>query len=101
MTIAELKKAVASHYKIRVSDIEGRSRERVYSYPRMVVIFFARLCGYSYGAIRRAMNRDNSTINSAVHRIESLIIENGEFGAGVVKLKYQIIPVANLQGETL
>ena len=99
MTIAQLKRAVAAHYNISIEDLMGPSRKPIYALPRMVVYYFAALCRYKLSSIGRSMNRDPTSILNGVRRIESLIIENGSFGAGVVKLKYKIIPEANLQGE--
>lgn len=99
MTIAELKLAVAKHYRIRMDELEGTSRLRYIARPRQVVMYFSRLSGYSLPRIAHAMNRDHTTIICAVRRMEKLIAENDEFGRGVVMLKLAIIPEAKLTGE--
>lgn len=73
-SIAEIKEAVARRFKVKVSDLEGSSRQRAYTIPRQVAMALAyrrlRRYGYSLPVIGKQFgDRDHTTVLHAYRKI--------------------------------
>lgn len=73
-SVEEIKKAVAKRYKVKVRDLEGGSRLRAYTHPRMVAMALAyrrlRRYGYSLPVIGKHFGgRDHTTVLWAYRKI--------------------------------
>ncbi|RVT81925.1 chromosomal replication initiator protein DnaA [Rhodobacteraceae bacterium CCMM004] len=73
-TIDEIQRKVSDHYNIRLSDMLGPKRTRVYARPRQIAMFLCkRLTERSLPEIGRHFGgRDHTTILHGIKRIESL-----------------------------
>ena len=71
ITPEKIKNAVAKHFKIKVSDLEGKSRKRTLAYPRQIAMYLCReLTDYSNVRIGGIFgNRDHSTVMYACDKI--------------------------------
>lgn len=68
---------VAEHYGVRTSDIRGNRRPANIAYPRQVAMYLTRrITNLSFPEIGRAFDRDNSTVQHGVKRIEELVRSN-------------------------
>jgi chromosomal replication initiator protein len=78
---AEILKAVASHYGLRVSDMKARSNAKPIAFPRQVAMYLCRrLTGLSYPEIGRLFNdKHHSTVMHSVEKIERLVEDDADF----------------------
>jgi chromosomal replication initiator protein len=68
---------VADHFSIRAADIKGDRRPKNIAYPRQVAMFLTRrLTNLSFPEIGREFNRDNSTVQHGVKKVEEIIETN-------------------------
>ncbi|MDX2225323.1 MAG: chromosomal replication initiator protein DnaA, partial [Rhodospirillaceae bacterium] len=74
LTMEEIQKRVAEHYKIRISDMSSARRARAVARPRQVAMYLAKhLTSRSLPEIGRAFGgRDHTTVMHAVRKIEEL-----------------------------
>jgi len=74
VTIEEIQRQVSDHYNIRLSDLVGPKRLRVYARPRQVAMFLCKqMTSRSLPEIgRRFGGRDHTTVMHGVRRIEEL-----------------------------
>lgn len=73
-SVDEIQRKVADHYNIRLSDLMGQKRNRVYARPRQVAMYLAKeLTERSLPDIgQRFGGRDHTTIMHGIKRIEAL-----------------------------
>ena len=78
---AEIIKAVAAHYGLRVSDMKARSNAKPIAFPRQVAMYLCRkLTGLSYPDIGRLFNdKHHSTVMHSVEKIERLVEDDADF----------------------
>jgi chromosomal replication initiator protein len=78
---AEIVKAVAAHYGLRVSDMKARSNAKPIAFPRQVAMYLCRkLTGLSYPEIGRLFNdKHHSTVMHSVEKIERLVEDDPDF----------------------
>lgn len=88
LTIDEIQRKVAEHYKLRMADLLSARRARDVARPRQVAMYLAkRLTPRSLPEIgRRFGGRDHTTVMHAVKRIEALRASDREIDADVVLL---------------
>ena len=74
ITIEDIQKRVAEHYKLRVADMHSPRRARAVARPRQVAMYLAKqLTTRSLPEIGRKFGgRDHTTVMHAVRRIEEL-----------------------------
>jgi chromosomal replication initiator protein len=74
VTIDEIKRKVADHYNLRLSDLVSARRARVVARPRQVAMFLAKtLTSKSLPEIGRGFGgRDHTTVIHAVRKVEQL-----------------------------
>ncbi|MFW6258995.1 MAG: helix-turn-helix domain-containing protein, partial [Halochromatium sp.] len=74
VSIENIQKAVAAHYKIRVSDLLSSSRSRSVARPRQVAMTLAKeLTKHSLPEIGKAFGgRDHSTVIHAARKVTEL-----------------------------
>lgn len=88
LTIDEIQRKVAEHYKLRLADLLSASRARDVARPRQVAMYLAKkLTPRSLPEIgRRFGGRDHTTVMHAVKRIEALRTTDREIDADVLLL---------------
>lgn len=93
-TIASIKAAVASHYGVRLTDLEGACQARWAARPRQVAMYFCRtLTCWSYPNIAsRFGGRDHTTVMHAVRNIGKLAVSDPTIAADVAILASQLRP---------
>ena len=74
ITIEEIQRRVSEHYNIRLSDLIGPKRTRIYARPRQVAMWLSKqLTNRSLPEIgRRFGKRDHTTVMHGVRKIEEL-----------------------------
>jgi chromosomal replication initiator protein len=79
---------VAEHYGVRPSDIKGNRRPNNIAYPRQVAMYLVRrITNLSFPEIGRVFNRDNSTVQHAVRKIEEAAQSNPNLRAELEMLE--------------
>ncbi len=75
LTMDEIQKRVAEHFKIRMSDMSSARRSRVVARPRQVAMYLSKqLTSRSLPEIGRAFGgRDHTTVMHAVRKVEELV----------------------------
>ncbi len=75
LSMEEIQKRVAEHFKIRVSDMSSARRSRVVARPRQVAMYLSKqLTSRSLPEIGRAFGgRDHTTVMHAVRKVEELV----------------------------
>ena len=89
VTIEEIQRRVAEHYKIRLTDMSSARRARAVARPRQVAMYLAKqLTQRSLPEIgRRFGNRDHTTVMHAVSRVGELITLDAGFAEDVELLR--------------
>lgn len=92
ITIDEIQRRVAEHFRIKPADMVSARRAREVARPRQVAMYLAkRLTPRSLPEIgRRFGGRDHTTVMHAVKRIEELRIEDAELDADISLLSRQL-----------
>jgi chromosomal replication initiator protein len=92
VTIEEIKKRVAEHYRLKTTDLESPNRSRSIVRPRQIAMYLARLLTpRSYPEIgRRFGNRDHTTVMHAVETIQRLTSMDASFAEEVEQLRLSI-----------
>ncbi len=85
LTMEEIQKRVAEHFKIRVSDMSSARRSRAVARPRQVAMYLSKqLTSRSLPEIGRAFGgRDHTTVMHAVRKIEELVKLDSAFAEDV------------------
>ncbi|MGE4063801.1 MAG: chromosomal replication initiator protein DnaA [Rhodospirillaceae bacterium] len=85
LTMEEIQKRVAEHFKIRVSDMSSARRSRAVARPRQVAMYLSKqLTSRSLPEIGRAFGgRDHTTVIHAVRKIEELVKSDTAFAEDV------------------
>jgi len=80
-TPAEILKAVASHYGIRVSDLKAKSNAKTIAFPRQIAMYLCRqLTQLSFPEIGRLFNdKHHSTVMHSVEKIQRLYDDDADF----------------------
>jgi chromosomal replication initiator protein len=88
LTIDEIQRRVADHYRLKMADLLSARRAREVARPRQVAMYLAKkLTARSLPEIgRRFGGRDHTTVMHAVKRIEELRASDREIDADVVHL---------------
>ncbi len=73
VTIDEIQRKVSEHFKIKVSEMQSKRREREVARPRQIAMYLAKkLTTRSLPEIGRKFDRDHTTVIHAVKTIEDL-----------------------------
>ncbi|MSO73295.1 MAG: chromosomal replication initiator protein DnaA [Rhodospirillaceae bacterium] len=85
LTMEEIQKRVAEHFKIRMSDMSSARRSRVVARPRQVAMYLSKqLTSRSLPEIGRAFGgRDHTTVMHAVRKVEELVKLDSAFAEDV------------------
>lgn len=87
-SIQEIFKAVTSYYKIKLSDLKSKRRNRAIALPRQLTMYIAREYGkLSYPEIGTACAKDHSTAIHAVKKIDKELKENAEIRTALSIIK--------------
>ncbi len=80
VTVEEIQRQVSDHYNIRLSDLVGPKRVRIFARPRQVAMFLSKeMTSRSLPEIgRRFGGRDHTTVMHGVRRIDELRREDGQ-----------------------
>ncbi len=89
LTIDDIQKAVAMHFKIKVSDLLSTKRMKFIALPRQIAMFLSRtLTNASYPEIGLQFgNKDHSTVIHSVNKITEMIKNNQSIKDAVEKIK--------------
>ncbi|MGY3438419.1 MULTISPECIES: chromosomal replication initiator protein DnaA [unclassified Marinovum] len=89
ITIEEIQRQVAEHYNIRMSELIGPKRVRIFARPRQVAMYLCKhLTSRSLPEIgRRFGGRDHTTVMHGVRRIEELKIQDGQIAEDLEMLR--------------
>jgi len=92
ITIDEIQRACAAHYRIDTSEMRSARRARAVARPRQVAMYLAKkLTPRSLPEIGRIFGgRDHSTVIHAVRTIEALRKENADIDADIRALQTQL-----------
>ena len=85
LSMEEIQKRVAEHFKIRISDMSSARRARAVARPRQVAMYLSKqLTSRSLPEIGRAFGgRDHTTVMHAVRKIEELVKSDSAFAEDV------------------
>ena len=76
-TLAEIILAVCRHYNIRTLDLLSERRDREFSWPRQVVMYFGReLTPLGFPTIGRHLHRDHTTVLTGARKVEARRLAN-------------------------
>ena len=89
VSLDEIKRKVASHYKIRFEEMHSNRRSRNIVVPRQIAMYLAKnLTSNSYPEIGNNFGgRDHTTVMHAVNKVEGMIKENAEMAEDIAMLK--------------
>jgi chromosomal replication initiator protein len=89
VTIEEIQKRVAEHFRIRISDMHSARRSRAVARPRQVAMYLAKqLTPRSLPEIGRKFGgRDHTTVMHAVRKIEELRAGDGSLSEDIDLLR--------------
>ncbi len=92
ITIDEIQRACAAHFRIDLSEMRSARRARAVARPRQVAMYLAKkLTPRSLPEIGRIFGgRDHSTVIHAVRKIESLRKENADLDSDIRTLQRQL-----------
>jgi len=92
ITIDEIQKVCAAHYRIDASEMRSRRRARAVARPRQVAMYLAKkLTPRSLPEIGRVFGgRDHTTVIHAVRTIEAMRLDNPEMDADIRALQKQL-----------
>ena len=92
ITVDEIQKACAAHYRIDPSEMRSKRRARAVARPRQVAMYLAKkMTPRSLPEIGRIFGgRDHSTVIHAVRTIEDLRQNNAEIDSDIRKLQRQL-----------
>ena len=92
ITIEEIQRKVSDHYNIRLSDLIGPKRLRVYARPRQIAMYLAKQhTNRSLPEIgRRFGKRDHTTVMHGVKRVTDLIQNDSQIADDVELLRRAI-----------
>lgn len=92
ITIDEIQRACAAHYRIDLSEMRSARRARAVARPRQVAMYLAKkLTPRSLPEIGRIFGgRDHSTVIHAVRKIETLRKENADLDSDIRTLQRQL-----------
>lgn len=92
ITVDEIQKACAAHYRIDPAEMRSKRRARAVARPRQVAMYLAKkMTPRSLPEIGRIFGgRDHSTVIHAVRTIEELRQSNAEMDADIRKLQRQL-----------
>lgn len=92
ITPEKIKTAVSKYYKIKVSDLEGKSRKSTIAYPRQIAMYLCReITGYSNVKIGNFFgNRDHTTVMYACKKIKDDLTSDEELRAAVKSIRESI-----------
>ncbi len=92
VTVERIQKAVAGHFRVRISDLKGRRRHQAIARPRMIAMYLAReLSGASFPEIgMRFGGRDHSTVISACRRISTICAGDEDMRSTVESLRERL-----------
>jgi chromosomal replication initiator protein len=85
LSMEEIQKRVAEHFKIRISDMSSARRARAVARPRQVAMYLSKqLTSRSLPEIGRAFGgRDHTTVMHAVRKVEELVKLDSAFAEDV------------------
>lgn len=92
ITIDEIQRKVAEHYKIRLADLLSARRSREVARPRQIAMYLAkRLTPRSLPEIGRKFGgRDHTTVMHAIKRIEELRLTDSDMDNSLTTLSRQL-----------
>ena len=89
VTIEEIQRQVSDHFNIRLSDLIGPKRVRIFARPRQVAMYLAKqMTSRSLPEIgRRFGGRDHTTVMHGVRRIDELRVTDSQIAEDLELLR--------------
>lgn len=89
VTIEEIQRQVSDHYNIRLSDLIGPKRVRIFARPRQVAMYLSKhMTSRSLPEIgRRFGGRDHTTVMHGVRRIDELRVADSQIAEDIELLR--------------
>src|ERR687885_421288 len=81
VTIEQIQKVVAAHYRLRVDDLKSKNNSRQIAVPRQVAMYLCkRLTKHSFPEIGREFGgKHHTTVIHSVEKIEALVLKDQNF----------------------
>ena len=74
LSLEDIQKEVEAFFKVKHSDLVGKSRARQITYPRQIAMYLCRqILDVPFNAIGEKFNRDHSTVLHAVKQVEEMM----------------------------
>lgn len=87
----DIQQIVADHYRVKLSDLRGKSRKREYVIPRQIAMYLCRdILSISLVSLANEFNRDHSTIMHGYEKIQEMIDLDSDFRKEIENLKNEI-----------
>lgn len=85
----EIIKAVADHYRLKIRELKGAKRDKVYALPRQILYYLLRIeAGYNLVNIGQLLGgRDHTTIMHGVRKISDLLSTNENLRGDIMGIK--------------
>ncbi len=100
LSIQQIQKRVAEHFKISVEDMKSDRRPRYIVRPRQVAMHLAvQLTHKSYPVIGHCFNKDHTTVMYANTEIPSLMVQDLKLDESVRFLKKELADIDTTGGE--
>ena len=92
ISIDHIQKIVADHFKLRVSDLKSKKRQRSFSYPRQIAMYLSRTrTDSSFPDIgERFGGKDHTTVMHAYKKIEKDMAEDFELKNHIATLRRKL-----------
>ncbi len=88
ITIDNIQEVVQEYYKVKHSDLVGKSRSREVVFPRHVAIYLCRqLLDQPFNDIGKKFNRDHTTAMHSVAKVEEMLLKNRDVQEEIETLK--------------
>ncbi len=88
ITIDNIQEVVQDYYKVKHSDLVGKSRSREVVFPRHVAIYLCRqLLDQPFNDIGKKFNRDHTTAMHSVSKVEEMLLKSRDVQEEIETLK--------------
>ena len=92
LTVEHVLKTVADHFKLKVTDLKSKRRQRAFAHPRQIAMYLARkMTGASFPEIGEKFGgKDHTTVMHNVKKIEESLSKDLDLKAHVESLERQL-----------
>ena len=89
ITLDEMTASVAGHYRLKINQLKGGKRDKVYAFPRQVLYYLLKTeCGSSLVNIGDYLGgRDHSTVLHGIRKITSILSTDNTLREDIMRIK--------------